>query len=404
MSKKRILWVSLYAPYDKVGHAGGKIENYYLKKLHRTNKYDIFLISFYEKREKEYLDTDKYGIKSQLFDKDVWYRKILNLESTLNPFNRNACSLQNYYEIKIKKALKEYKEKEGKPDLIILQWTQTILLSTFVKKMFMDVPIFGIEEDVQFLSYDRKRKNCKNIVKKTFYNITYKRLKSIEIKSLKKNDLVCVNNIKDYDLLIENEIEKDKIIRWCPWFDNYSYLNNKCSGKNIVFYGAMARSENYLSAEWFINNCMPELDDSFRLLIIGSNPPERLKKYQNSRIIITGFVEKVDSYFEDCFALVAPLVLGAGVKIKVIEAMSAGIPVLTNDIGIEGIPAKDKIHYLHCKDAKDYIINLNELENNPNKRNEYCINSKRFVEDNFDLNQSFVLFESNVDNLLQKKK
>jgi len=45
---------------------------------------------------------------------------------------------------------------------------------------------------------------------------------------------------------------------------------------------------------------------------------------------------------------------GTGIKVKVIEALSAGIPVLTNDIGIEGIPAENGINYFHCSEPEDY--------------------------------------------------
>ena len=66
-------------------------------------------------------------------------------------------------------------------------------------------------------------------------------------------------------------------------------------------------------------------------------------------ITVTGFVKEISKYFEQSLCLVAPLVLGAGIKIKVLEAMSAGLPVLTNQIGIEGIPAQNGIHYYYCE-------------------------------------------------------
>ena len=40
---KKILWISTYAPYDKVAHAGGKTHNYYIKYFQKSNKFDIHL-------------------------------------------------------------------------------------------------------------------------------------------------------------------------------------------------------------------------------------------------------------------------------------------------------------------------------------------------------------------------
>ena len=82
----------------------------------------------------------------------------------------------------------------------------------------------------------------------------------------------------------------------------------------------MSRPENYLSAIWFIDNVMPLLkSDNYRFVILGSRPPEELKKRECTKIVITGFVESIVPYFEKSMCMVAPLVLGAGIKVKIIE-------------------------------------------------------------------------------------
>lgn len=51
MKKAKVLWISHCVPYDKVPHAGGKIENYYLKGLNKTGSYDIRLVTFGRKND-----------------------------------------------------------------------------------------------------------------------------------------------------------------------------------------------------------------------------------------------------------------------------------------------------------------------------------------------------------------
>jgi len=131
----------------------------------------------------------------------------------------------------------------------------------------------------------------------------------------------------------------------------------------------MGRTENSLSAIWFINNVMPLLKNTnCRFVVIGSNPPKELLQYKSDRIHITGFVEAIDPFFKKSLCLVAPLVLGAGIKVKVLEGLSAGIPVLTNSIGIEGIPAKKNTDYFFCQTPNDYAEVIRRLVNN-NKTN-----------------------------------
>ena len=88
--------------------------------------------------------------------------------------------------------------------------------------------------------------------------------------------------------------------------------------------------------------------------------------------------------------------LGAGIKIKVVEALSAGIPVLTNEIGIEGINAKAGKDYFYCSEAKDYIETIEKLENNPQLFSMLSTNAKYFVEKNLDYEKSFKWFEKYI--------
>lgn len=71
--------------------------------------------------------------------------------------------------------------------------------------------------------------------------------------------------------------------------------------------------------------------------------------------------------------------------------MSAGIPVLTNLIEIEDIPAKNGLEYLHFESAEDYINAINKLSNDITLQNELSKNSRMFIINNFNyLNESYI--------------
>ena len=88
--------------------------------------------------------------------------------------------------------------------------------------------------------------------------------------------------------------------------------------------------------------------------MLRGRPHESLQRYRSDKIVVTGFVPDIRNALSACICKVVPLRQGAGIKVKVIEAMSAGIPVLANTIGIEGIPAQNGIQYLHCETPNDY--------------------------------------------------
>lgn len=409
MKKKRILWISPFVPYDSVPHAGGKIENFYLKGLDRS-KFDIFLISIAREEELKKLDLEKYGIENKLsiLKADYFHKAIRYIESVnckLNPFHPYMGLMQNYRAHPLKSLIKSLSLSGYKPDIIILEWTQTVLLTDYINKIFPNIPVISIEEDVSYLSYLRKWNNSQGIMS-IVNSIKYRKLKSLELQCLKKAALTIVNNEKDRNLLVNDGINRDLLMRWTPYYDNYSTIstnlnNDKNNGyENIVFFGAMARRENYETAKLIIREIMPHLSElPIRLLILGGNPPTELKKLENDKIKILGYRDDIDLIFSNSLCFVAPLVLGAGIKIKILEAMSSGIPVLTNAIGIEGIDAKDGVNYLHCEIPQEFVETIKKLFNDRAYAQMIGKNGKGFIKREFSMSGSRENFEDWIESL-----
>lgn len=400
---KKVLWISASVPYDTVGHAGGKIHNYYLKFLKKEGNNEIKLVSFYWKKEEKSIDLERYGIDSQLCERAIWHpfqRILFNVESALNPFNRYAGVIQNYTVYQLISVLKCLKKEEYNPDVIILQWTEIFLLLPKIKRLFPNAKYIGIEEDVTFLRYQRLYEREENTFLRAVRKIKYKNLCRIETNVCNLADKVILNNEKDYNILLEQNVDDSRLFIWQPFFE--TMIEKKYIGdeKNIIFYGAMAREENWKSAIWFIENVFSQINDkSIKLLIIGSNPNEKLLRYANDRILILGFVKDVSVYFQHGLCMVAPLLLGAGVKIKVIEALSAGIPVLTNDIGIEGIPAEKDREYYHCEIPEEYIEKIILLQKSEEVRKKMSENEKEFILQHFNLEDSANGFVELIENI-----
>lgn len=404
--KNEILWISLCAPYDRVAHGGGKTHNYYLKKIQASEKFNIKLISFCELDEYEEIkeDLDKYGIDNVIipwnhnFNIANLKRKLQLINSFYNPFNKFGGATNNYYLDCINKVVKS---GEYNPQIIILQWTEIVLFCTKIKKLFPHTKIIAIEEDVKFLAYKRKINLATSKIKKIIERKKYESLRKEELYSLSLADKVITYNNKDKILLNDGGIRNVIVIS--PYFEDYNFC--KRSGlinKDIIFYGAMSRQDNYESAIWFINNVFNKITDkSVRFVVVGNKPVKKLKDYASDRIIITGFVESVAPFFQSSLCLVAPLISGAGIKIKILEALSAGIPVITNDIGIEGINAVNQRDYIHCSSGEDYLQIISKIINKQIDVAQYSKNSQKMICDNYNLEEDadrvIALFENIID-------
>lgn len=386
---KKMLWISLNVPYDTVNHAGGKSHNFYIKYFQRSKEFEIHLISFMYSNERINIDLDKYGIDNTLIeisDKKMktFFRKIINIESTLNPFSKYVGIIPNFQRIHIQNTLKKF-AKGYDPDIIIVQWTQMIVFMPLIKKLFPSSIIVAIEEDVAFLGYYRKYEYSSNLLIRKLNYYKYNKLKEIELNVLGMADIVTVNNPKDKNLIIEELKNKTDIIQISPYFDNYKSVERKKKNKNLLFFGAMQRKENYLSVIWFIENVLPLLRGAgIKMVVVGGNPSKQLMKYQSDMVEIKGYVKDITPFFSESLCLIAPLVLGAGIKIKVLEAFSSGIPVITNKIGIEGINAVPNKHYFHCETAEEYSETIKYLLNDYDET-EISQNAKKLIDEEYNL-------------------
>lgn len=403
------MWISPYAPYDGVAHGGGKTHNYYIKYFQKSDKYDITLLSLCLNEEIDKLDLKQYGITDYIFSMDKtilnkFQRLLISGLAYKNPLDRYGGVCLPYERIQMKRLLQYYRNTKVQPEIIILQWTFSLMFIDSLKNSFPDALIVAIEEDVTFLNYQRKIDNAANRKESIFWKKRYEIMHRIEINHLNKADLIVTNNPKDTNLLIKEGVDKKKIFTSAPYIDNYLNVSRNEVNEDILFFGAMSRPENYLSAVWFIQNVMPLIkNETARFVIVGGNPPTLLKKYADHRIVLTGFVEDVTEFFQNSICMVAPLIGGAGIKIKVLEAMSAGMPVLTNEIGIEGIDAIDKKEYFHCETPEEYANCINAIVEGRICTEDLSYNAQSFILRNYNLADKLDAMIEVINHLSEKK-
>lgn len=111
----------------------------------------------------------------------------------------------------------------------------------------------------------------------------------------------------------------------------------------FVFLGSLNLAHNATSLEHFLEKFMPELRQQIPgvvITVIGKGASDNLKtlvsRYPDS-IRLLGFVDDIDEILLGCCAMIAPLAFGSGVKLKAIEALRCGIPLISTACGLEGV-------------------------------------------------------------------
>lgn len=373
-------------------HAGGQTYAYYMSQIAKNPNMELRVICMCDPMSANKEQFDAFHAKGTLlYTKGGVLRNVRRVLWDLYGRLTKKTALNSYYKYReYIKALKRQKREGYKPDIIILEWTQCVSLASECRKLYPNARLIASEHDVTFLSYERQAEALQHESSRYKHALTMaKRVKDEELKAICLCDKVMPHNEKDKQLLINNGIKENNIHTITAYYHNLNYIKRKEINHDILFWGAMSRPENYNAALWFINNVMPRLADTdVRFVVVGNKPNPVLLKCISDRVVITGFVENPDPYFERSLCLVAPLSIGAGIKVKILEALSSGIPVLTNQIGIEGIPAENGKSYFHCTTPEDYEIVIRKLLYGEIDTDSITKEATEVILNCFDLNQS----------------
>lgn len=405
----KILFISMCLPFENARNAGAKTFNFYINSFANDPQNEIVLISKVLPDEEAYLHSINkkiqiYTVSTPKNPIKKYFCYLKSLNSKINPYYKYGNMLSYEIYSQIRKILINLNNIGYEPDIVIMEWTTITLFIDQIKSIFPKAKFVASEHDVTFLGLERKYQSEKSFFYKILKKSIYENMKKRELRALLKCDLVVPHNDKDKEILVQNGIDIKKINTIVPYYDKFYVIRDKVVSNDILFYGAMNRIENSQSAIWFIENVMTLLKGhNFRFVIIGNKPPANLLKLANDEIIVTGFVDDPSTFFAKGLCLVAPLVLGAGIKVKILEAMSSGIPVLTNNIGIEGIPAKDGHDYIHCESPDEYANAIIKLYSGDIDRHQLSDNAMKFINNEFDIVASYAKYSNRIQELLRGK-
>ncbi len=336
MDKKNLLYISAHLPSYKVPQAGQKTARDILESY--KDEYNIYFITFVNEIENKYFDKEdfKFCMETYHFKVDNIKRFIGLIKNLFFPLN--TVFRANLQVVKIVKDL----QNRIKFDLIHFEYTSSAYYIDFIHQNCLKVIS---EHDITYQSSERKYLLSKGI-NKIFLKMEYLRQKKWELHVLALSDKILVHNSKDKKLLLKEGVADSKITVINPYVNPFlKYVKrNKVQKNSILFWGAMNRRENIDAILWFSKKIFIHVlsvqPDSI-LYVVGTTPSRKISDLKSEHIFITGYVENPMEYFEKCEVAIAPLRFGAGIKVKVLEYLEAGLPVVSTSVGAEGIDDKN---------------------------------------------------------------
>ncbi len=204
-------------------------------------------------------------------------------------------------------------------------------------------------------------KNTGNLLKKITYLFLKNQMKKWENFICSKCDfLFCIS--KNDQLYFNKKIGKK--IEILP----VSFSLKKRAKPNnfsIFHLGSMDWKPNLEGVDWFLKRVWIENfknNKSLKLYLAGKNMPSFLKNQSNKSLIIEGVIENSEVYMKKKSVMIVPLFSGSGIRIKILEGMSMGIPIISTPKGAQGIEYINKKNIIICKNEFEFVKYIKKIQ------------------------------------------
>ncbi len=259
-------------------------------------------------------------------------------------------------------SVRDIIEKRGKEfDIFyIVRWNVAKDYIDIIKSVNPDAKIILCLADLYFLREIREAIATQN--KDFLVKAIHTREQELEV--LRKVDLaVSYSNVEEAIILSHN-LDSTKVAKW-PWVVKPKEVVIPFEKrKDIAFLGNYRHFPNVTAVKFFVNEVMPKLKKvlpDVRFLVYGSNMPDEFKDFENENVVLKGYAKNLEDVFNNCRVFVAPLLSGAGIKGKVIEALSYGVPSVLSPIAVEGTGIRDGKEALIAEKPEEWVEAISKL-------------------------------------------
>lgn len=336
----RILHITPQAP----GHfSGGELGIYQTLTSLETNRYEVDYVG------PEIKDKDIKSKYSRMYILEPHHNLPLRIYDTLHG-NTNK-RYRSWLHLKL--DFTAY-------DKIILEFSKLDYVLDKVPLEKLIVRIHNVEADYSEKNYQYK---------KTWYNYLDKQLaKKREAKIAEKAENFLVLTKKDEARMKELYgivNKKFTVIPVCV--EDHGYEKKQCCGEEkitLLLTGSLWFGPNYSGITWFLDEVYPKLQFLKEVIIAGAHPNEELKERVRNMpdVCLIDTPDSMEPYFRRADLAVTPVFDGAGMKVKVAEALSYGVPVMGTSHAFIGYEVEHGIHSFKGDTAEEFVQGIYEYQ------------------------------------------
>ncbi|HEY7725169.1 MAG TPA: glycosyltransferase family 4 protein [Anaeromyxobacteraceae bacterium] len=139
-------------------------------------------------------------------------------------------------------------------------------------------------------------------------------------------------------------------------------------GRTVLFFGLMSTVPNVDGVLFLAREIWPRIAarcPEARLKIVGARPPPAVRELAGPRVEVAGLVDDLRPHLAQAAAVVVPLRLGGGTRLKIVEGMAMGKAIVSTTLGAEGIEAVPDREILLADDPEAFAAAVARLLESP---------------------------------------
>lgn len=233
-------------------------------------------------------------------------------------------------------------------------------------RKFSKAPVVLRAHNVEYLIWQRLAAGSKNPIKAWYLRLQAQRLQAFETKLWQQVDGIAAISHIDAQFIGQHTHQPVISLPTGIALDGYPALQRKdLRTDRLGFLGSMDWQPNQEAVRWFVQTIWPKLQTEFpstSVTFAGKNFPAKLYGLAKNRLFMQGEVADANAFMLQHPIFIVPMRSGSGIRIKLLEAMALGLPIISTTLGAEGLPVEDQKHLLLADDAAGFAKALHRLQ------------------------------------------
>jgi polysaccharide biosynthesis protein PslH len=352
-----------------------------------ANGIDLTLLTINTKKHfKSDSEVDETFKKQSNYQSVYRDTNVTAVGALMNLFSSKSYMVSRFY-------FKEFEEKliallkEKDFDIVHLE---SIFMGDYIPviRKYSKAKISIRTHNIEHLIWQRMIENEKSPVKKIYLSLQNKRLKNFEYQTLQSVDVIVP--ITSVDEVYFRAWGINKAYCSSPTglvFENYPIDNGKELPLSVFHFGSMDWMPNEEAVLWFTENVWERVLQKVpqaKFYIVGRGMSQKVSSLNKPNVIVVGKTETAEKVYHSYSVMVVPLLSGSGMRIKMIEGMAYAKPIVSTNIGAEGIAVSSGKNCLLADSPGDFANSVIEILSSREKKESLSKEARAFAEQFYD--------------------